>query len=196
MFVIIGILVGFIGGYLAHEAMSARQPVPASRILASQEQGQVRVPAGQQAAAAQPAGGVPTAEIDRLRQHVAQNPDDSEAIILLANLNFEIQNWSRAAELYARFLELQPGDPDAMTDLGVCYRETQRYEEALALFREARAVQPDHWQSRYNEVVVLAFDLRRPDDANELLTELRELQPDNPSVSRLVEEIEKLRPAA
>jgi hypothetical protein len=54
-------------------------------------------------------------------------------------------------------------------------------------------MQPDHWQSRFNEVIVLGFDLGRVDEAAQVMAELKELQPDNPNVQRLDQELERLR---
>lgn len=172
-----GLMVGFVAGYLLHDVMASRQPpkVPAG--------------AGVHAEGADPAS--PMAQIDQLRRYVAENPRDADAVRLLANLNFEIRNWERARELYADYLELRPGDVDVMTDLGVAYRELGQHDRALETFSEVRALDPSHWPSRYNEIIVLAFDLGRMEAARAALAELQELEPDNPSVARLAAELER-----
>lgn len=142
------------------------------------------------------AGGAPMAEIQRLREHVEKNPDDAEAILLLANLNFDIRNWERARELYSRHLELRPGNADILTDLGVTYRELGQHQRALELFDQAQKLQPNHWQSLYNQIVVHAFDLGDFPVAERLLIELRRLQPANPSVGELATEVARRRAAA
>lgn len=131
-------------------------------------------------------------QILALRDYVESNPDDLQAVRTLANLNFTIQQWDRAAELYRHALELEPDDPDVVTDLGVCYREMERFQDALELFHRAQELQPGHWQSLYNQVVVLAYDLGRPEDAGPALQRLLEVQPDNPSVQQLASEIGRL----
>lgn len=136
------------------------------------------------------------AEVQQLQARLQENPEDTEAIRRLANLNFDIQNWPRAQELYARYLELRPGDPDVMTDLGISYRESRQYDLALQQFDKAQEVNPQHWQSYYNEVVVLAFDLKRFDEAGRSLAKLQELQPGNPDVARLAEAVARGRDAA
>jgi len=200
LFLTIGALAGFIAGYLLHEVMAARQPPPrwaAAAGPAAAAAGMAPGPGGAAMAGAAAAGGAPAMEeIQRLREHVEKNPDDAEAVLLLANLNFDIRSWQRARELYERYLKLRPGNADVMTDLGVCLRELGEFQRALALFREAEAVAPDHWQARYNQVVVLAFDLQDLTAAGEALAELRRLQPANPSVEELAAEIERRRRAA
>ena len=195
----IGVLLGFIAGYMLHEMIVARQPprlTPEMRaqIVASPDSagGAPMQEAPPQAAA----GGPASAEVQELQARLQQNPDDTEAILRLANLNFDIGNWSRAQELYARFLELKPEDVDVMTDLGISYRETRQYDEALALFDKAQQINPQHWQSYYNEVVVLAFDLKRLDEADRTLATLQQMQPGNPNVAQLAAAVAKQRNAA
>ncbi len=72
----------------------------------------------------------------------------------------------------------------------------RRFDQALANFRRVRELAPDHWESRFNEAVVLAFGLRRYDEAEALVEELRRLQPDNPNVERLAAGIEESKSAA
>lgn len=184
LFALIGVLTGFIAGYLMHEVMAARQP--ALRVPSAAQVQNPHLNAGSDPASAQ------MAEIARLTSRVEQNPDDAQAVLVLANLNFEIRNWERARDLYSRYLTLEPENPDVITDLGVCFRELGQFDRALELFDRAQALAPEHWQSLYNEVVVRAFDLGQPETAGETLERLRALQPDNPSVERLASEVGQL----
>jgi Flp pilus assembly protein TadD len=216
LFATIGILVGFIAGYLVHEVMATRQPPR----LTPEMRAQIVVPGGEQGAAAAapdgdagaapaandggagPAGGTagagapPMQAIQELKAYVEKNPNDANAVRQLANLNFEIRNWKRAQELYLHYLELKPGDPDVMTDLGTSYRATQEFDKALQLFQQVHKAAPDHWKSYYNEVVVLAFDLKKPDEAKAPLAKLQQMQPGNQAVVELADAVAKQRAAA
>lgn len=182
LFAVIGLLVGFIAGYLLHEVMAARQPP--------------RNP-GQQSAGG--SGGPPMGtnpameEILRLRDYVEANPNDAEAVLRLANLNFHIQSWDRARQLFEQYLRLRPEEPDVLSDLGVCYLELGNSQRALDLFNRAQELDPNHWQSRYNEVVILAFDLRDFAAAERVIEELRRLQPGNPDVEALAAAVARQR---
>lgn len=186
LFTMIGLLAGFIGGYLMHEVMAERQPAP------------IRSPALRADSPAKPTGGAPPAggqpameQVQQLAAHVRENPEDAEAIRLLANLNYDISNWQRAAELYSRYLGLEANDFDVMTDLGATYRHLGKPQEALEQFRNVRQLAPAHWQSRYNEVLVLAFDLNDLPAAGIAMDELMSMQPDNQEVVRLAAELKK-----
>jgi tetratricopeptide (TPR) repeat protein len=147
LFLLVGLLGGFLAGYVAHEAMTAVQPA--------------RAPAGAAVAPHPPVaegGGQPAmSEINRLREIVERNPEDREALRALANMNFDIGNWARAQELYERYLTLDPDNPDVLTDLGISIRSQGDFNRALELFR-SEAGDPAHWQSTFNESS-LAFGL-------------------------------------
>lgn len=210
LFLMGGLLVGFVTAYLFFEAMAARQPprlTPQMRaqIVSGEEGGgAMGAPAGEapagggapNAAAAGGQGGGPAmAEIQQLRDYVEKNPNDADAVRKLADLNFNISNWPRAQELYNHYLQLKPNDPDVMTDLGITYRETKEPDKALTLFRQAKQVSPDHWQAYYNEVVVLAFDLKKHDEAGQVLDQLQKMQPGNPDVARLSDAVNRRKAA-
>jgi len=214
LFLMGGLHLGFVTAYLFFEAMATRQPprlTPELRAQLVAPGGETGGPApseGDAGAApaegpgpgAGPAAGGGTGPamqaIQELKDYVDKNPNDAQAVRKLADLNFDIRNWPRAQELYRHYLELQPNDADVLTDLGISYRESQDFDEALARFKEARKLAPDHWQSYYNEVVVLAFDLKRYDEADRVLAELQRLQPSNPDVSKLAEAVNRQRSAA
>ena len=131
--------------------------------------------------------------VQQLREQVANNPNDTEAILKLANMNFDISNWSRAQELYERYLALRPGDADVFSDLGICFRALGEFEEALDAFNTALEKDPDHWYARFNKTIVLGIDLGKIPAAEEALAQLRELRPDAPELERLATELAKRR---
>lgn len=210
LFLVIGLLGGFLLGYVGHEVMASRQPAPAR--IAAANGGDGGAGAGMAppfaAGGGMPGGGAPGAgpgaapgagpameQVQQLRAYVEKNPNDAKAVRDLANLNYDIGNWQRAAELYEQYLKLVPGEVDVMTDLGACLRNMGKSAEALAVLQRAISQSPEHWQARYNEVLVLGFDLGRLDQAAVAVAELRKLQPANPEVVRLAEEIDRRRAA-
>ena len=215
LFTLLGLMVGFITAYFMFEAMQSRQPArllpgsAAAQLAGGGDPSAGGGMAGPAETAGQPPGAGPAAgpgagpaaapmmaQIQQLKDRVQKNPDDAEAVLQLANANFDIQRWDNARDLYTHFLELRPGEPDVVTDLGITYRALGQYERALGYFADAQKLAPDHWQSRFNEVIVLAFDLKQFDKAQTVLTELQRLQPGNADVARLAEAVERQRKAA
>jgi tetratricopeptide (TPR) repeat protein len=187
LFALVGVLIGFIAGYMMHEVMAARQP---ARLPLGANTAAVGAPANP-AASTQAQGEAQMQQIQELSEYVRNNPDDLNATLRLANFAFDAQIWPRAAELYEIYVASTPGDADVLTDLGVCRREMGQAEDALASFDLAIAADGEHWQSQFNRVVVLTFDLERFDQAREGLAILQAIQPGNESVARLSEELER-----
>ncbi|HTR99325.1 MAG TPA: tetratricopeptide repeat protein, partial [Bacteroidota bacterium] len=81
-----------------------------------------------------PEGGSPVAEIraqsvdlSPLEEAVKANPADAGARLKLANALEDTKQYDRAIAEYRDYLKLKPKDPDARTDLGICY-----FQEGLA----------------------------------------------------------------
>jgi len=68
-----------------------------------------------------------TQNIVPLQQAADANPRDAGAALRLANALQDNNLLSRAVGAYNKYLALVPGDPNARTDLGICY-----YQMALA----------------------------------------------------------------
>lgn len=196
--VVIGILVGFIAGYLLHEVMAARQP---PRLVHG---GAAAAPAAPGAPGDRPGAGggalseaqARIEEIRSLEAYLAENPSDADAVLRLANLSWSIESWGRCVELFERYLELRPETPGVLSDLGICYRSLGRPDRALELFDRAQSLDPRHYESRFNEAVVLGLDQREFEAAERVIEELRALRPDDSQVEALAEEIARRRSAA
>jgi tetratricopeptide (TPR) repeat protein len=185
---ILGALAGFIAGYMIQERMGNIQPLPRIHGETAPQAAQA-APEGLPAAGG--AGAMPA--IQALQQRLAENPDDADALLELANLNFDIANWQRARDLYQRYLILRPENVDATSDLGICFRALKQFDEALASFEKAAAMAPDHFHSRFYRAVVLGIDMGDVAAAEAALPELRTLQPGSPDVERLAEELARRR---
>jgi hypothetical protein len=233
LFATIGLLVGFITGYLLHEVMVARQPLrrapgevaavtpgpaPGDEGGAATGDGAGGAPSAGDGAGGAPAagdardqridpgaggapgavaggGGPPMAAVQQLRDYVASHPKDADAVLKLANLNFDIQNWARARDLYTQYLALRQPDADVLTDLGNAYRGLQQFDSALAQYHRAEQLAPDHWKSLFSEVVVLGFDLKRYDAADQKMTRLQAIAPQQPEVVQLATALQRRRAA-
>ena len=148
--------------------------------------------------------------LEQLQQQVQANPDNPDMILALAHETYDIAQqvpnpagsrplWMQARDLYTRYIELRPQDPELpniLSDLGVAYQELGEFDQALEIFRRVQAMAPDHWQSLYNQVVVLAFSKKEIDEAKKVLAELQRVQPNNPDVQRLAAAVEQQRNAA
>jgi tetratricopeptide (TPR) repeat protein len=103
-------------------------------------------------------------------------PDDSgppdvsllapaEAARTLANWNYDRQNWTHAVEHYQEAIAKGGDNPDLRTDLGNCFRFLGQYEKALEQYEMAQKQNPQHENSLFNQISLLADFLHDPQRA-------------------------------
>lgn len=100
-----------------------------------------------------------SAEIRELRNIAEQDPGNYGAWVRLGNLYFDTDQYMEAIDAYSKALEIQPDNPDVITDRGIMYRRIGDFEQAAAEFRRAAELDPKHLNSPLNLGVVLRYDL-------------------------------------
>lgn len=187
-FLLAGLAFGVLLGFGLFHAVSNRPSERSSEAAAA-----LQGPAGPPAPTQVPGGAPMMREIEALKRALEADPRDLAALTRLANLHNDAGMWTQAIAYYERALQVKPGDPDLLTDLGVCYREIRQPEKALRLFEQAQRSDPSHWQSLYNTVVVEAFDFKRKGPALEALARLERLNPQAPNLAQLRQAAEQVR---
>jgi len=215
IFAVFGLLLGFVAAWLMFEKVTMLQPqraVPGQTLAGSTgtaPQEQAGGMTGQQGPSPNVVADM-MSRLDQLQEQVRQNPDDPAKILELAHASYDIAQqvpnpagsrplWVQARDLYARYVELRPDDPEMpniLSDLGVTQQELGEFDQALETFRRVQTIAPNHWQSLYNQVVVLAFGKKDVEGAKKVLAELQRVQPNNPDVQRLAVAVEQQRNAA
>ena len=174
--IVIAALVGLIGGYLVF-SLSSKPAGPQGNVL----------PAG---------GGAPVdyskriAEAEKL---VAREPANIRAWIMLGNDYFDTDQPQKAINAYQKALELDPNNPDVLTDQGVMYQRVQWFDKAAANFLKAQEINPRHLQSLYNLGIVYAQHLNQPDKAIAAWSRYLELEPANPNAPQVRMMIEDVK---
>jgi len=100
-----------------------------------------------------------SAEIRELRNIVDKDPSNHAAWVRLGNLYFDTDQFTDAIDAYTKALELEPRDPDVITDRAIMYRRIGDFEKAVAELRRAMELDPKHLNSALNLGVVLRYDL-------------------------------------
>ncbi len=97
--------------------------------------------------------------IDSLLAQTKANPGNVSAWIRLGNNYFDTDQYEEAIQAYTRALDLDPTNPNVITDMGVMYRRSGNPEKAVETFDRAIAADPTHQTSRLNKGIVLLNDL-------------------------------------
>jgi tetratricopeptide (TPR) repeat protein len=145
LFGIIGILLGFIVGFMFASSMSQKQ---ASQMTAASQGLPADHPpigANQDAPDPQAMRAQVTAQIDTARKE----PNNFDAQIKAAQLYYQIQRYDQAIEFLLKANALKPTDYQTVVALGVTNLDAGHYETAEKWYRAAMKIQSD-------DVMVLA----------------------------------------
>ncbi len=87
------------------------------------------------------------------------------------NWYYDHQRWPEAIAAYEKALSAGLDNPDVRTDLGNCYRFTNRPDAALEQYQLAQKQDPSHEHSLYNQAGLYAEVLHDPVKASEVAHE-------------------------
>lgn len=141
---VVALIVGLLGGYLVFSISNAGKTQQAGPAI-------------------QPGTGSPTDYTQRIAQAekiVAQDPKNMNAWISLGNDYFDTEQSQKSINAYGKALEIEPNNPNVLTDQGVMFRKVGWYDKALANFEKANKIDPNHLQSLFNAGIVYAVDLK------------------------------------
>ena len=177
-----GVLVGFGLAQVGGGPEQARQAAaPQQRQAPPPSQGQAQ------------AGAPMLEEIGKLRELLKVDPENLAALKRMGNLYHDAQMWPQAVEFYEKAVRLTPDDPNLLTDLGTCYGGMQQNGQAVAMFTRANAIDPNHWQSLYNTVIIAGLNSHDFDTAEAALAKLANLPAGQQQVPQLRQALEQAR---
>lgn len=145
---IAGLLIGFLIGVLVGGKLMGDHGTSGSAV-------------SQQAAGPMANPGQAAARAAELEQMLAKDPKNLQAWIALGNDYFDANQPQKAVQAYTKALELDPNNPNVLTDQGVMFRALGFYDRALANFEKALKIDPKHLQSQFNIGIVYAVDLKQ-----------------------------------
>jgi len=147
LFAIIGVLFGFIVGFIFASTMNQRYGPGAPTALSSGQLPADHPPVGPNAAA--PNSGGMQAEVSAQLEKARNEPKNFEAQIKAAELYYQIQRYDPAIEFLLKANQLKPDDYQTLVLLGVVNLDAHHYDVAEKWYRAALLKKND-------DVVVLA----------------------------------------
>jgi len=182
--------------FLAH-GMVAALLLSAAACKVSRQEPPTATTGTMQAAAPQTATvSVRQQRITVMRQRVGRDPADVKGWVALGDAYFDSEQREKAVEAYDRALQLEPNNPDVLTDQGVMYRELGTFDKALANFEKASTINPRHLPSLLDMGVLYAEDLHDPDKAIKSWNRVIRIDPSSPQAAKAHEYIEQLKQVA
>jgi cytochrome c-type biogenesis protein CcmH/NrfG len=146
--------------------------------------------------ATQPAAGVPTAALDErqlqiLRDVVAKDPKNLQAVTQLGNMLYDAGRYSEAVPPYQQAFALDPRNVNLSTDLGTALWYSGRADEAIAQYEKSLAIDPNHAQTLFNRGIVFhdgKQDLPQAIQSWERLLASNPNYPERAKVEQLIEQ--------
>lgn len=145
-------------------------------------------PAAAATATGNPMGAV-MQQLAALKEAVAKNPKDADALAQLGEMYMQAAKFPQAAEYLERALAVRD-DAAVRMDLGICYKQSNQPEKALTEFKRSAAMAPDQWQPLFYEAVAL-MELQRMDEARAIAAKVQRMRPDDSDVQKLVATLKK-----
>jgi cytochrome c-type biogenesis protein CcmH/NrfG len=178
LYIVVALLIGLLGGYLVFSLASGKKQAdtPTSSI-----------PMG----AGSPADY--QARITEAEKVVAKEPKNLQAWVSLGNDYFDTSQPQKAIDAYSKALEINPNNPDVLTDQGVMFKKVGWFDKALANFEKAQQIDPKHLQSLYNIGVVYMEDLKQRDKALVAWGKYLEMDSTSPTAQQIKAVMEKNR---
>lgn len=190
LFGIIGVLLGFILGFMLHGVMSQRDAERASASTQQRQQLPADHPPLDNAGSDNP-----QQQMEQVQATIARarnNPKDFEAQINAARLEYQIQQYDEAIKFLLTANQLKPDNYDVLVMLGEANMDAQHWDAAEKWYKAAQTKNP-------KDVAVaasLAFvGLQRGDvkAAERAIANLEKLSPDSPDLQNFKSKLNELK---
>jgi tetratricopeptide (TPR) repeat protein len=117
------------------------------------------------------------AQLEMIKQYVADNPKDVQAQIQLANVYGFLRRHAEAEKLFLQALKAQPNDEKLYNLLGVFYSDAKQPEKAAAAYQKAISIAPH--ATYYLSLGSALNKLGRTEEALEASRKALEMKPDS-----------------
>lgn len=115
--------------------------------------------------------------INQLEEELKAKPDKSK-LLELAHLLNDSGLKPRAIEKYKEYLNIDPQNADVLVDMGVCYFDLRKYDDALNFMKEALKYQPNHQIAHLN-IGIVSLSAGMHDEAIEWWKKAAAINPNN-----------------
>ena len=193
LFAIIGVLLGFIIGFMLHGVMSQRDA--ASRATAGPMQQAQSLPPNHPPVGNDSGTGDPQqvfAQVQTAMKQAREQPDNFDAQVTAAKLEYQVQRFDQAIEYLLKANQLRPNDFDVLAMLGVANMDAGHFDAAEKWYKAALVKKPDDVPvlDGYCAVLLSAGKTKPAEDA---INKLAKLDPTNQDLSQFRDKLAELK---
>jgi len=183
LFAIIGVLLGFIVGFMFANSVNQREahahPPQTTTATAEAPLTQSSTLEGDHPAAVSDEAGGMMPDVQAKIQRAKDEPDNFQAQLEAAELYYRIGRFDRAIELLLRANQLRPENYEVVLNIGNANLEAKRYAEAERWYTTATIKKPEDVAARTG--LGSTFLFREPPDVNRAIAEFKRSLDINPS---------------
>jgi len=188
LFAIIGLLAGFIVGFLFASSMSQRQPAPAGVAAGSQMPADHPPVAGSNNSNPQQV----FADVQASMKKAREEPQNFDAQISAARLEYQIQRFDEAIGFLLKANQLKPGDYETIANLGMVNLDAGHYEQSIKWYKAALLKKPDDI-SVADGLCAAALGAGDAKEAEDAIAKLEKLDPQNSDLAQFKEKLANLK---
>ena len=194
LFAIIGLLLGFIMGFLLAGSITQREAAlraGTSQAQASQNLPPNHPPIGSDQTDGQ-GGQQMLASVQAAMKQARENPNDFEAQVTAAKLEYQIQRFDQAVEYLLIANKLKPDDFDVLAMLGEANMDGKHFDAAAKWYKAALLKKPNDLPSLdgYAFVLLQSGDAKAAEDA---INKLAKADPTNQDLPQFREKLSQLK---
>ena len=196
LFAIIGILLGFIAGFLLAGNISQREA--AQRAGAMSAQSAQNLPpnhppiAGGDQTATGEGGQQMLASVQTAMKQARENPNDFEAQVTAANLEYQIQRYDQAIEYLLAANKIKPTDFDTLAMLGVANLDAGHFDTAEKWYKAALQKKPDDMPV-VDGLCAALLSSGNTKEAEQQINKLAKIDPSNQDLPQFRSKLEELK---
>ena len=189
LFAIIGLLAGFIVGFLFASSMSQRQLAPATAATGSQNLPADHPPvAGNNSSNPQQV----FADVQASMKKAREEPQNFDAQIAAARLEYQIQRFDDAIGFLLKANQLKPGDYETIANLGMVNLDAGHYEQSIKWYKAALLKKPDDL-AVVDGLCAAALGAGDVKEAEQAIANLEKLDPQNSDLAQFKEKLANLK---
>lgn len=194
LFGIIGVLLGFIGGFLLAGNITQREAAMRANPQAAQS-GQLPANhppiAGDQGTNGE-GGQQMLASVQTAMKQARENPNDFDAQLTAAKLEYQIGRYDQAIEYLLAANKIKPKDFDTMAMLGVANLDASHFDASEKWYRAALQVKPDDMPT-VDGLCAALLSKNDTKGAEEQINKLAKIDPNNQDLPQFREKLSQLK---
>ncbi len=194
LFGIIGVLLGFIGGFLLAGNITQREAAMRANPQSAQS-GQLppnHPPVGGDQTTTGENGQQMLASVQTAMKQARENPNDFEAQVTAAKLEYQIGRYDQAIEYLLAANKIKPADFDTMAMLGVANLDASHFDASEKWYKAALQIKPNDMPT-IDGLCAALLSKGDAKGAEEQINKLAKIDPNNQDLPQFREKLSQLK---